>query len=386
MSAMSRIIDADHHFMEPSDVYRAHLPAARRELAIYAEEDEKGWPWLCFRGQRLHLLDHHEPGNVKAVGEARRRQRDGARAVPPETRPDACDPAARLGTLDQNGVDAAIVFPNLGLGWEHALHDDLEAQLANLAAYNTWVREWLPDGRGRLFPVAQLSLRDLDWCERELALCARAGVRAAMVAAQPVDGKALAHPDFDRAWAAFQHHGVSVQFHVSNIRLPLHPAWYALDPEPGNKLLDTTFLYLAPAVATTSLIVHGVLERFPGLRVGITELSAGWVPGFLLHLDGAAAYYENQNGRPLAELSMRPSDYFRRQVRVNAFPLEGAAQLMTMTGENVFMWGSDYPHAEGMPAPSFAAYERVQPRELAPAERASLAGGNAAFLLGLDPS
>jgi predicted TIM-barrel fold metal-dependent hydrolase len=379
-----RVIDADTHFMEPGDLWRRQLPAAQRELALSVEEDEAGWPWLVFRGRRLHVLDDHVPGRVDAVGEARRRRRAGEKAAARRARSDAWEPAARLATLDRHGVDAALVFPNAGLLFEHDLRDDVPALCANLEAYNRWILERLPEGRGRLFPVAQLALRDRAWFERELARVARGGVRAAMLAAQPVDGKALAHPDLDRVWAAFQHHGVAVCFHVSNSELPLHPAWYALDPEPGNKVMETAFLWLAPAVAVANLIVHGKLEQFPGLRVGIVEQSAGWVPGFLLHLDGAFGFYAAQNGRPLTPLPLRPSEYFRRQVRVNAFPLEGAAQLISLAGPEIFMWGSDYPHAEGMAEPSFAAYEKVQPRPLAEAERRALAGGNAAFLLGLD--
>jgi predicted TIM-barrel fold metal-dependent hydrolase len=317
------------------------------------------------------------------VAEPPRPPLSGLDAPLPPAAQDAWEPAARLRTLDAHGSDAALVFPNLGLLWEDYLRGEVPTLCANLEAYHNWLLELLPDCGGRLFPVAQLTLSDLGWFERELERCARAGIRAAMIGAQPVGGRALAHPELDRAWAALQDWGVAACFHVSNIQLPLDPAWYALDPEPINKVLDTVFLYLAPAVAVTSLIAHGKLEQFPGLRIGIVEQSAGWVPGYLLHLDGALGFYTAQNGRPLARLALRPSEYFRRQVRVNAFPLEGAANLMALAGAEIFMWGSDYPHAEGMAAPSFAEYERLQPRTLDPAERTALAGGNAAFLLGL---
>jgi predicted TIM-barrel fold metal-dependent hydrolase len=204
-----------------------------------------------------------------------------------------------------------------------------------------------------------------------------------MLGAQPYRERALGHPEFDRAWALLQDLGLALCFHVSAVRPPLDPAWYALDPSRANRLLDMVFLHLPAAVAVTSLIVHGVLERFPRLRIGIVELSAGWVPGYLLHLDGAFEFYRRQNGAPLCELPLRPSEYFRRQVRVNAFALEAPARLMEMTGSQLYMWGSDYPHAEGMKRPSWRDYLRVQPRELGDAERESLGGGNAEFLLGL---
>ena len=377
-----RIIDSDMHFMEPFTVYQDHLPRDRRDLAVRVECDDLGWPWLTHRGSRLYPIDLHVPGRVDLVGGRRAKQRAGEVAPPAESLGDACDPAARIATLDANGSDAALVFPNLGLLWEEALSGDPESQRANLEAYHTWLLEQMPATAGRLHPAAQLTLRDLDWTERELTRCARGGIRAAMIAAQPVDGRALAHPDFDRAWALCQDLDVAVCFHVSNIRLPLDPAWYALDPEPLNKVLDSTFLWLAPAVAVTSLIVHGKLEQFPRLRIGVVELSARWVPEYLLHLEGAFQFYRTQTGRPLTQLPLRPSEYFRRQVRVNALAPEGAALLIGAAGD-LFMWGSDYPHAEGMARPDFREYERIQPKRLDAGARAALAGGNAAFLLGL---
>jgi hypothetical protein len=72
--------------------------------------------------------------------------------------------------------------------------------------------------------------------------------------------QARAHPDFDRAWATLQDHDLSACFYVSNIQLPLDPAWYELDPERTNELMDTAFLYLAPAVALANLTCHGMTK------------------------------------------------------------------------------------------------------------------------------
>lgn len=378
---MGRIIDADTHFIEPPTVYVDHIGAARRDLALQVQRDERGFDWLTHRGNALAQVDAHVPGRMDLVSEQRRAWRSGAARPDLPEIPDAWEPAARIRNLEAHGVDASIVFPNLGLLWEDLLKHDVASLSANMEAYNTWLLELLPDCGDRLYPVAQLHLRDLDWFEHEIRRVADSGIRMAMLGAQVVDGRALAHPDFDRVWAALQDLGVCVCFHVASVELPLDPAWYALDPTPLNKLLDTTFLYLPAAVALTSLIAHGKLEQFPGLRIGVTELSAGWVPGYLLHLDGAFAFYETQNGAPLTRMPLRPSEYFRRQVRVNAFPLEGAARLAEMAGD-LFAWGSDYPHAEGMLRPSWADYAKVQPADLSDASRDALAGDNAAFLLG----
>ena len=109
-------------------------------------------------------------------------------------------------------------------------------------------------------------------------------------------------------------------------------------------------LWTADAIACTDLILNGALERHPDLRIGIVELSAVWVPMFLMMLDGGSECTARLNGRPLAPLPMRPSDYFRRQVRVSSFSYEMPARLIRQTGD-LYMCCSDYPHSEGTATP-----------------------------------
>ena len=182
-------------------------------------------------------------------------------------------------------------------------------------------------------------------------------------------------------WAAFSDEGVAPVFHVSEFESPLHPAWREGEHEDGEQLFDSIFLYLAPAVALANLILNGVLERFPELRVGVVELTASWVPHFLLHIDGASDFYTQRHGEPFHKLSDRPSNYFLRQVRVAALPYEMPNRLVPKVGEDTFMIGSDWPHAEGVADPMAAAERAVA--GLAEPARANMLGANAAWLLGL---
>jgi predicted TIM-barrel fold metal-dependent hydrolase len=170
-------------------------------------------------------------------------------------------------------------------------------------------------------------------------------------------------------------------FHVSEFESPLHPAWRQGEPEEGERLFDSIFLYLAPAVALADLILNGVLERFPSLRVGVVELTASWVPHFLLHIDGASDFYTLRHGEPYHQLSARPSEYFLRQVRVAALPYEMPYRLVPKVGDDTFMIGSDWPHAEGVADPLAAAERGVAGLE--GAARANILGANAAWLLDL---
>jgi len=224
-------------------------------------------------------------------------------------------------------------------------------------------------------------LHDPAWAVEEIARVRGEGLRLAMVAPAPVDGKPLSHDDFEPVWAAFSEHGVAPVFHVSDFESPLNPAWRQGEPEDGERLFDSIFLYLAPAVALADLILNGTLERFPDLRVGVVELTASWVPHFLLHIDGASDFYALRHGEPYRHLALRPSEYFMRQVRVAALPYEMPNRLVPRVGDDTFMIGSDWPHAEGVADPMAAAERAVA--GLTGVARTNILGANASWLLGL---
>jgi predicted TIM-barrel fold metal-dependent hydrolase len=377
-------IDVDQHLFESRTTWSEHIEPAHRSDALSISDDEAGWPWLTWRGSRLTPLEVPIPERSTLIGQDRLRRLRGERAPASfeDLVPDSYHLAgARLSSLDEFGLDAAVMFPNYGLLWEQRLASDRAAQRANARAYNRFVAEVCGEGDGRLFGVAHLLLHDPRWAVEEITRVRAQGIRLAMVAPAPVDGKPLSHPDFDPVWAAFSDEGVAPVFHVSEFESPLHPAWRVGEQEDGEQLFDSIFLYLAPAVALANLILNGVLERFPRLRIGVVELTASWVPSFLLHIDGASDFYTQRHGEPFRALADRPSEYFLRQVRVASLPYEMPNRLVPKVGDDTFMIGSDWPHAEGVADPMAAAERAVA--GLAGNARANILGANAAWLLGL---
>ena len=378
------IIDVDQHLFESRTTWSEHIEPAHRDDALSITDDETGWPWLTWRGARLTPLEVPIPERSSFIGADRLRRLRGERAPASfeELVPDSYRLAgARLASLDAFGLDAAVLFPNYGLLWEQRLASDRSAQRANARAYNRFTAGVCDEGDGRLFGVAHVLLHDPEWAVEEIERVRADGLRLAMVAPAPVDNKPLSHPDFDRVWAAFSDQGVAPVFHVSEFESPLHPAWRQGEPEDGERLFDSIFLYLAPAVALADLILNGVLDRFTALRVGVVELTASWVPGFLLHIDGASDFYAQRHGEPYHRLSARPSEYFLRQVRVAALPYEMPNRLVPKVGENTYMIGSDWPHAEGVADP-MAATERAV-AGLEGTARTNILGANAEWLLGV---
>jgi len=377
-------IDVDQHLFESRTTWSEFIDPAQRTDALSITDDEGGWPWLTWRGTRMTPLEVPIPERSSLIGDDRLRRLRGERAPASfeELVPESYRLAgARLAAMDDFGLDGVVLFPNYGLLWENRLAADHAAQRANAQAYNRFVENVCADGAGRLFAVAHVLLHDPGWAVEEIRRIAAEGTRLAMVAPAPVDGKPLSHPDFDRVWAAFGAEGVAPVFHVSEFESPLHPAWREGEPYDGERLFDSIFLYLAPAVALANLILNGVLERFPELRIGVVELTASWVPHFLLHIDGASDFYAQRHGEPYRRLGARPSEYFLRQVRVAALPYEMPNRLVPRVSEETYMIGSDWPHAEGVADP-MAAAERAAAGLTGPA-RDNLLGANAAWLLGL---
>jgi predicted TIM-barrel fold metal-dependent hydrolase len=347
------VIDADTHLFETASLWADHLPAGRRHLALRLEEDELGYAWLTAPdGRHIHVAEVHTPGDVGPMGERRARQRAGLapvisyRDLPAHD----ADPEARVRLLDEQRVDEAVVFPNFGLFWIRALADWPEAQLANLEAWNRWVATGVqPGGQGRLHAVGHVSLRDPDWLDDQLAALAAAGVPAAMVPIEPVEGRPFSDPSVDACWSAFEHHGIAVMFHISDGLRPFADAWYEGDINPIEPLLMSTFISVTPMLALTDLAIGGVLARHPQLRIGLVEFTSGWFGQFLTALDASATFHARYNGLPV-DPSARPSEAVRRQVRVAAFGFEHPLRMAERNGD-LYMFGSDYPHAEGLARP-----------------------------------
>jgi predicted TIM-barrel fold metal-dependent hydrolase len=381
---MAQTIDVDQHLFESRQTWREHIDPQWRDDALAIEDDESGWPWLVWRGQRLTPIEVPVPEHGSAIGEARLRRLAGE--SPEATFDDLVPPSygnasARLAMLDQFGFDAAVLFPNYGLLWEKMLAEDRGAQRANAQAYNRFMAGVCAEGDGRLFGVAHLQLHDPAWAVEEIRRVREQGVRLAMIAPAPVDGKPLSHADFDPVWAAFSDNEVAPVFHVSGFESPINPAWHVGESDDGGLLLDSIFLWLAPAIALANLILNGTLERFPSLRIGVVELTASWVPSFLLHIDGATDFFAQRHGGPIHPLAERPSDYFLRQVRVAALPYEMPNRLVPKVGDHTFMVGSDWPHAEGVADPRGAAARAAH--GLSESAAGGLLGDNAAWLLAL---
>jgi hypothetical protein len=378
---MTRVIDSDQHLFEFRNLWAEHIDPSMRDDAVAIIDDDRGYPWLEWRGQKAALANVTRPGDVGALGRRRERLRQG---LPPdylydETLPaDYWNPSARAAKLDDLEVDEAVLFPHYGLLWFLLVSASVPALTANMRAWNRWCVSTRQEGGGRLHPVAHVTLRDPDWLLEELVALEAGDIHLAMLAPAPVDGRALSDPSHDRLWDAFVHHGVTPVFHVAEQPRVFDDAWYPASDPSGLPVLDAVLIDFAPQVALTDLIVNGTLAHHPDLLVGVHELGSGWVPRFISMLDAGCDFMHRYNGRVPVQLEMSPSDYFRRQVRVASFAGENPKELIDEVG-NLFMCCSDYPHSEG----STNAIESYRAGGCEPADASELFHDNINALIGM---
>lgn len=378
------IIDADSHLVEMPDLWVDHTDSANKHLALTFGRDELGYDCIYHKGRLVMECHLTIPGDRTTQGAFSERRRTGEPApfsVLSEMPPHYWNPAARRDFVADWGADGTILFPNWSLTWPRSLRDDVESIMVNMAAWNRWAVTVAQEGGGRLFPVGEVVLDDPAWAEAQLRALAAGGIRVVKVPQGLAGDKRPSHPDLDRVWSLFEDLGIAVAFHIgAHHNRPMDVAWtdddHAADRAP---LLSFAMIGMDVQLTLADLILHGVLERHPRLRIGVMEIMASWVPLFLRYLDDAGYGHKSFTGRSLVDLPLKPSEYFRRQVRLGAFAAERPGRMIDQMGP-LLMFGGDFPHSEG--EPSMDAYRRKL--DVIPAEHEdAFFGENARFILGL---
>ncbi len=338
-------VDADGHILEAADCWENYCEAKYKPTAIRVKTDEDGYQYFEIGGKPSRVSRRGQPfSSIGAMGEVTREKGhvDPRRKYGEDVALGAVDAKERLQRLDHEGLDAAIIYPSLGLSWETECEDAEYAQ-AMTRAYNRWLVEWCADSGGRLIPVAHLSLGDPKAAAAELERSVKAGCKGGWVVQFVMNGKPHAHPDHDVLFAKAQELDVPLAVHPS-----LEPQW-AL---PGRYHLEYIrkqpfFLNVTASDsmrhALVSFMQYGTFEKFPKLKVVILEAGAGWASYWLDRMD---AVYDSVIGRTLP-LKEKPSHYFKRNVWISADPDEHSLPaMMQLCGEGQFFWASDFPHPD----------------------------------------
>lgn len=368
-------IDADGHVLESPTLWEDYLEARHRDRALRIRTDDEGFEYLEIAGKPSVRTNRGSLGVLGAMGDLEARpspERRYADAMPFG----AGDAAERTTLLDRENLEKSVLYPTIGLLWECEL-DDPELSLAYQRAYNRWIADFCRDTRGRLVPIAHLTLLDPAGSADELERAVRDGCRGGFVAPFTHSQKAHGHPDHDPLYARAEALGIPLAIHPT-----FEPFWAApvrfKRIGRAREFFYNVMLRQGVQQALLSFIALGTLDRFPDLRLGVLESGSGWIGSFL---DRADAVAETGQGVALG-LKRKPSDTFREQCFISGDPDErAAAYIMDHVGAECFLWATDYPHPDH-PGTWVHALERLV-APLGAETRAKLLGQNVARIYGL---
>lgn len=294
----------------------------------------------------------------------------------------------RRRALDALGFDAQLVFSTFAPG-QAELAGDVDLSYATARALTRGIVEFCA-GDPRLLPVGYVPLTVPERAIAETRFALDAGVRGITISPLPPKTHSITHPSLHPLYALCAERGVPILFHVENeaprkiARGFAENGWAGQTDFHGGGENFTGLLYMAVSqwaeIALAALIFDQVLERFPRLKVGVIELGAVWLPAWLERLEIVKDTFGRTESR-IRDLSLRPSEYVRRQVRVTPYPTEDVGALIATCGAELLMFSSDFPHVEGGRNPLKRFEASLAGRT--EAERAAFYAGNFADLMGL---
>ncbi len=333
------IIDVDTHFTEPPDLWTSRAPARLRDRAPRVERDDRGAErWIVDGG-----IDFGPPGFCVVRPDGSKHTGDFSLRSFDEMTPAASDPAARLAVMDQTGVHAQIVYPNvLGFAGADIMKiDDLALRNFCITAYNDAIAELQAKGGGRILPQALVPFWDGELAAAELIRCHELGLTGFTMSDSPQKWgtPCLQEPYWDSLWGAAQERGLPCNFHIGSGGYG-GGHWSGLG-RPRRVAVMSTTLFVENARCITNLIFSGLLDRYPELKFVSVESGIGWIP-FLLE---ACTYQAQENLNSTDRLKLTPTEYFQRQI-FGAFWFERSdvASTIERLGPDNVMFETDFPH------------------------------------------
>jgi predicted TIM-barrel fold metal-dependent hydrolase len=355
----ARAFDADNHYYEATDAFTRHVdPRMRSRCMRWADIDGKQRLLVGGKVNRFIPNPTFDPVSKPGAlidyfrGKTSIDNLHSAFGELDPINPAYRDPAARVKVMDQQGLEAAFMFPTLGVGMESSLAGDQEALLTAFRGFNRWLLEdWSYDYESRLYSAPYLTLSDVDWAVEELEFVLDQGARIINMRPGPVvapDGnRSFGDARHDPFWARVDEAGVTVAFHSGDSGYGFMLEAWGVSPEFQAFRIPPlyTLLTMSPISDTVaSFIADGLFHRYPNLRLATIENGAEWVRPLF--------------GKLKKSFQMRsqmfpedPRDTFRRHVWVSPFYEDDLPDLKDMIGVDRIIFGSDWPHAEGLAEP-----------------------------------
>jgi predicted TIM-barrel fold metal-dependent hydrolase len=305
MHADLRVLDGDAHVIEPADVFGA--------AALESMDLPDTTPRVPCGDFEL-LADQFEHG---------------------------FDAASYLRAMDRQGIDAAVLYPSMGLFVPFQPGYDAEASARACAAYNDWIAAYCDTDRTRLAGVGIVPLVDPGRAATEARRALELGLVGVLARPNHLYGRNLGDPVFDDLYAVLEQHGLVLAVHEGlGVRAPT----IGSDRFDGFALRHALSHPMEQMAALASLFLEGTLERHPALKVAFLESGTGWLPYWLSRLDDHCEWMRDSE---TAGLTLTPSEYFARQCVISCDPEDKlAGWAVSRVGADHVIWASDFPHPD----------------------------------------
>ena len=357
------VFDGDNHYYEALDAFTRHLDPRTGDRTIRWVEVGKGRRYHLVGGKISRVISNPTFDPITPPGAAydffhgngRKQKFEEILLEREPIRAEYRNRDARIKVMDGQGVECCWLFPTLGVLYEELLRHDPWAVIQTFRAFNRWVEDdWGCNYQNRIFTAPYISLADVDEAivELEWALAKDARVICIRPAAPTTIAGQLspAAPLFDPFWARVNEAGVTVVLHASDSGYSTNGytaqehrgnATLGEDGKPSIKLLSAQ-RSISDFLAT--LVFDKLFDRFPNLRFISVENGSSFIPNLLKQIDLAAARVPGYFSEP-------PVDTFLRHVWVNPFWEDDVGEMIALMGEDRVVFGSDWPHLEGLVKP-----------------------------------
>jgi uncharacterized protein len=339
-------ISADCHIdlpWIPPDLFTANATAPMKPRMPFVTDGPDGPYWTSKNGTSFGLMNGVGPAGAKYVPGMHHRvdimantglYEDGKKGI---RRPS--DPVLRAKDMDRDGVQAEVLYGILGAATRL---DDHEAATEMFRIYNDWLADFIRHDPDRYIGLACLPYGDIDAAVKEIKRVARSGVRGFELSCS-WDMEPMWHPIWEPLWQTVNEVGLPLHFHT----------FPALSPDVLEKQKGLTrraaFFTVVSAFQMNlvnilaAIVGAAVLERYPRVRIAFGESGIGWIPYALDRMD-----FEWEDRFHDLGLKMKPSDYWRRQCKATFQFDRIGTKLIDDIGVETLMWGSDYPHGDGV--------------------------------------
>jgi uncharacterized protein len=304
---MPRVLDADAHVVEPGDIFGGLTFDGAIDLV----------PTTPFEmvGDTSKLADFLADG-----GSARE----------------------YLKCMDREGIDAVVLYPSIGLFVPFQPGISAAQSADACRGYNRWIADYCATDPRRMTAVGLVPLVDIEVAVDVLHEAIELGLAGAMVRPNQLYGRSLGDSAYDPLYAAIAEASVVLSVH-EGLGLTGGPT-IGMDRSDKFAVRHAMSHPMEQMASMASLVFEGAFERHPTLRVAFLESGTGWLTWWLARLDEHAEWMADSECK---DLSLRPSDYFRRQCVISSDPEDPlVGYTVSNFGADHVVWASDFPHPD----------------------------------------